>query len=195
MLLQSHEGFIDILPALPDEWKTGEYRGLVARGNFSIGVKWKDNSAERVSVFSRSGNKCRIRYPGISFAKIRDSSGKSVNFYSAGTDDISFQTKENCEYVISGFKRITSPERVINLNYTSDNSCLKLSWSVPSSGIKCFRIYQSQHGKANYSLLGETRSNDYTINNYAEGMYAVTAVDSSGRESPRTYFYISNILI
>ena len=191
MLLQSHEGVIDILPALPVEWKSGEYRGLVARGNFRIGVKWNDKFAERISVFSRTGNKCRIRYPGIAFAKLRDCSGKAVKFDSDGTDVISFQTKDNCEYVFSDFIHIDVPERVKNLTCISDNSRLELSWSYPCSEIKCFRIYNTQLGNGSYSLLGETCSNEYSISNFSEGMYAVTAVDSSGRDSRRNYFYIS----
>jgi alpha-L-fucosidase 2 len=46
MLLQSHAGYINILPAIPDQWKSeGEVKGLKARGNFMVDFKWKDVSA------------------------------------------------------------------------------------------------------------------------------------------------------
>lgn len=61
MLLQSHEGFIEVLPALPDEWKTGSFRGLTARGGFSVDAEWEDGRATNISVKSLSGEKLRIK--------------------------------------------------------------------------------------------------------------------------------------
>ncbi len=42
MLIQSHEGMISLLPALPDEWSYGSYRGLRARGGYTVDIKWED---------------------------------------------------------------------------------------------------------------------------------------------------------
>ena len=42
MLLASHAGYIELLPALPREWADGEFAGIVARGNFSVGCKWQE---------------------------------------------------------------------------------------------------------------------------------------------------------
>jgi alpha-L-fucosidase 2 len=61
MLLQSHDGAIHILPALPDVWKNGTIRGLKARGGFELDIDWKDGKASRVVVKSALGGNCRIR--------------------------------------------------------------------------------------------------------------------------------------
>ena len=62
MLLQSHQGFIELLPALPDEWKEGEIKGLVARGGFIIDIKWDDGKLTSAKVKSLNGGPCKIKY-------------------------------------------------------------------------------------------------------------------------------------
>lgn len=64
MLLQSHTGFIDVLPALPDSWKQGEVRGLCARGGFEVGLKWQQGMLQSVVVKSLAGEPCTLNYRG-----------------------------------------------------------------------------------------------------------------------------------
>ena len=90
MLLQSHDGAINILPALPTAWSTGHFDGLVARGNFVISAKWKDGKATELSILSRSGGECRIAYPGIGKASVTDSSGNEIKVSGNGKDQIHF---------------------------------------------------------------------------------------------------------
>ena len=61
MLMQSYDGFIYLLPALPSVWKNGEIKGLVARGGFVLDLKWKNGKVESVKVESRNGGNCRLR--------------------------------------------------------------------------------------------------------------------------------------
>ncbi len=61
MLMQSHDGFIYILPALPSVWKNGEIKGLVARGGFELDIKWRNNQIETVKIISHLGGNCRLR--------------------------------------------------------------------------------------------------------------------------------------
>jgi len=60
MLMQTHEGFIRLLPALPDAWPEGSIQGIVARGGFVIGIGWKDHKLASATLQSRRGEMCRI---------------------------------------------------------------------------------------------------------------------------------------
>ncbi|GAB3851466.1 glycoside hydrolase family 95 protein [Hymenobacter terrigena] len=61
MLVQSHDGAVYILPALPDNWPSGEVSGLVARGGFEIAITWKNKQISQLKVKSRLGGNCRLR--------------------------------------------------------------------------------------------------------------------------------------
>lgn len=61
MLMQSHAGFVQLLPALPDVWGEGSVSGLKARGNFEIGMKWQQGSLSQATILSNKGNECKLR--------------------------------------------------------------------------------------------------------------------------------------
>lgn len=62
MLLQSQMGFIHLLPALPDAWSTGSVSGLMARGNFEVGLNWTNGLLSEATIKAKSGGKCTLRY-------------------------------------------------------------------------------------------------------------------------------------
>jgi alpha-L-fucosidase 2 len=62
MLLQSHAGEIELLPALPRAWPSGSVTGLKARGGFTVSVDWKDGKLERAILHSGLGGPCRVRH-------------------------------------------------------------------------------------------------------------------------------------
>lgn len=78
MLVQSHEGFVELLPALPDVWKDGEVKGLRVRGGFEIAdMQWKDGKVVRLSVKSNAGNVLYLRFNG----KKKELKTKANKFY------------------------------------------------------------------------------------------------------------------
>lgn len=92
MLLQSHAGFIHLLPALPDSWKDGKVSGLCARGGFELSIKWKNGKLEEVQILSLAGEPCNLRY---------------------GEETLSFKTRENSIYRV----KLADDRLVVNRLY------------------------------------------------------------------------------
>lgn len=63
MLLQSHDGAIHFLPALPDEWENGEISGIRTPGGFEVSFVWENARVTRIEIKSTLGGNCRIRVP------------------------------------------------------------------------------------------------------------------------------------
>ncbi len=98
MLMQSHEGMIDLLPALPDEWSNGRFSGLCARGGFELDMVWKDAKVEQLTVLSKAGGVCRIK-PGQEM-KVT-SKGKRVKVKKLKEGGVEFETKAGEEYLFT----------------------------------------------------------------------------------------------
>ena len=80
MLVQSHDGAVHLLPAIPDRWKNGEVAGIVARGAFEIDMKWKNNKISEVAILSKLGGNLRIRsYVPLKGNGIKQAEGENKN--------------------------------------------------------------------------------------------------------------------
>jgi alpha-L-fucosidase 2 len=103
MLLQSHDGAIHLLPALPDAWKEGSIKGLRARGGFEVEIKWSDNKPEEVTLISTLGGNCRIRsYHPLSGKNLKEAKGNNPNSY--------YQVFEIKEALVSPEADLKAPE-------------------------------------------------------------------------------------
>ncbi|MFI5194072.1 MAG: glycosyl hydrolase family 95 catalytic domain-containing protein [Chitinophagales bacterium] len=114
MLMQSQDGDIHLLPALPDAWKHGSVSGLRARGGFEIvDMRWQDGKLKEVKIKSTLGGNCRIRVPGISGItgniKLKPAIGNNPNPF--------FRVDEVKKPLISPQAKIAGPQLASTLLY------------------------------------------------------------------------------
>ena len=76
MLMQSHMGFIHLLPALPDAWEEGSINGICAKGGFDVAITWKEGKLVETIITSKNGELCNLRY-GSSTLSFGTKKGKS----------------------------------------------------------------------------------------------------------------------
>lgn len=100
MLLQSHEGYIEALPAIPKVWQKGQFKGLVARGNFEVSTSWDNGELKQMTVFSNVGEECSVKCPIDKKVRICDEEGKNVKYKQVSLGIITFKTQKGKRYLI-----------------------------------------------------------------------------------------------
>lgn len=196
MLLQSDEGFIEILPALPTSWDKGAYTGLVARGNFEVSVSWEGHLANKINILSKNGGSLSVKYPEFSDVKVYNSKGEEIS-YEISNDIITLDTVKGETYYITGFEKLDRPERPGDLGFERISlGEFKLSWS-PVDGASSYNVYVAYENDPSYTLIGNTSKNTYnlTVLDGKENVrktFVVTAV-KNGVESKRAICYSNPI--
>jgi len=99
MLLQSHAGYLEPIPALPDAWQSGVVKGLTARGGFVVDIHWKAKELTGLSIISNAGKDCVVRLPhGQNLVAVIHKETKQHLEFLADSQVITFGTKANQQY-------------------------------------------------------------------------------------------------
>ena len=93
MLMQSYNGEIHILPALPSVWETGSIKGLKAIGDFEVSIRWTDGKASMINIKNCQGQPCIVRYPGLEKA-VTKVNGTAVKIKKTGAESFRIPSKE-----------------------------------------------------------------------------------------------------
>ncbi len=163
MVLQSHEGYISLLPSIPDEWKNISFKGLKARGNFTVDCDYINGRVNFLKIHSESGTPLILRYAGINpDTVVKTSDGEGLTFKVNG-ECIEFNTVKGVAYIVENLSDVCRKELVDGLTSVWTNAGVKLNWN--SQEKKC-AVYRAVKNDSNYTLLGETENGEFFDSEY-----------------------------
>lgn len=164
MVLQSHEGYVTLLPALPDAWKNVSFKGLKARGNFTVDCDYADGIVKSLQIKSECGGILKLRYEGFDNVEVTCGDQKVEvvrDGFFAQIDTVSGKT-----YTFTGFKSVQ--KREISTEFTADwtEGGVKLCWN---GGAQKYAIYRAEGNDSDYILIGETDACEFVDTAYNSG--------------------------
>ncbi len=150
MLLQSHDGYIRILPSLPDCWADGEVSGLCARGALEVDMAWKNGRAVRIVLRTRKAGPVKLSYAHIRGAQVTDASGHRMDVRHKGTGELHFTAEAGGVYTIAvpAWYR-EKPDTVTGL--TADRATSTLTWDAVK-GVS-YSIHRAVNGAPGYTTI------------------------------------------
>ncbi len=186
MLLQSHEGYIHLLPALPQSWQTGSFSGLMARGNFEVSAEWNNGQAKSFTITSNIGGPCRLRYFNLHQATVKNRLGKIIAVEKK-QDFISFKTTAGEVYSLTAiplYKKVANPSHLLISDSNGESITIKWDKSPAAAG---YNFYTHVGNAPDYTLVrANIKGTSFQFKTATADKHFIiklTAVDSHGRES------------
>ncbi|MBM7569987.1 glycosyl hydrolase family 95 catalytic domain-containing protein [Aquibacillus albus] len=97
MLIQSHLGYLEFLPALPANWSEGEMKGVKVRGGFEVDFYWSNQELKHALIHSSQGNECKLK---LDHPFVVQSNGEKVKVSHLDNGIVQFPTKTGDSYVV-----------------------------------------------------------------------------------------------
>lgn len=185
MLLQSQGEFISILPAKPDEWQTGSFSGLCARGAFETDAAWNGGKLTAVSIKSKAGGYVKLQALGLENSKVIDADGKEVKYSVLGDGKIGFETAAGESYAITDIKAKDKSENVKGFTAVNEDDKTVLTWIKKDNTV--YDLYKAAGGDGAYTAVAHDYSGAYLKTDKEDfAVYAIVAKEAgkaaSGRE-------------
>ncbi len=164
MLLQSHGGYISLLPSIPKEWENMSFKGLKARGNFEVSLDYKNGIIENCEIISRKGGRITLYYGGETNGITVCRGGEKIPVKRID-GKVSFDTTVGETYRLSGFKKRVN--RLIAGDFTAkwQNGGVKLEWKTDGNEYDVFRAKESE---TQYAFIGKSKSGEFIDKEYSK---------------------------
>ena len=163
MVLQSHEGYISLLPAVPDKWKKLSFKGLKARGNFTVDCDYADGLLKRCLIKSDSGERAVLRYEGINESTVVTTIDGGLVDFKKNDVFIEFNTIKGESYKIENINLVTKRPTVEDLVGIWCEDGVNLTWK--SKGERC-AVYRAIGNQSDYTLVAITNDDKFIDSEY-----------------------------